>query len=33
MVRGILKGLAAGWVIKKLTGRGRRRRTAYRYDD
>lgn len=33
MVRGILKGLFAGWVVKKLAGRGRRRRTYGRdYD-
>ena len=25
MVRGILKGLFAGWVVKKLSQRGRRR--------
>lgn len=29
MVKGILKGLFAGWVVKKLTQRGRRR-AAYR---
>lgn len=32
MMRGILKGLVAGWVVKKLAGRGRRRRTYRDYD-
>ena len=27
MFRGILKGLAVGWVVKKLSQRGRRRST------
>ncbi len=32
MMRGLLKGLVAGWVVKKIAGRSRRRR-ATRYDD
>jgi hypothetical protein len=32
MMRSLLKGLAAGWVIKKIMGRGRRGR-AYQDRD
>lgn len=31
MIRGILKGLVAGWVVKKISQRSRRRR-AYDRD-
>jgi hypothetical protein len=32
MIRGILKGLAAGWVMKKLSNRAMRRRRSYDRD-
>ncbi len=32
MIRGILKGLAAGWVMKKLSNRATRRRRSYDRD-
>lgn len=32
MIRGILKGLAAGWVMKKLSNRATRRRHSYDRD-
>ena len=32
MFRGLLKGLAVGWIVKKIAGRGQRRR-AYRDRD
>lgn len=32
MFRGILKGLAAGWVIKKISNRAARRGRTYHRD-